>query len=242
MGVIRRTSQCLRGCFFAFRFVSDFRRRQPIATIQEIFPDGSSETKCPSVRNEMPSRNARGNRRRGCGELHIQTVNSRHGGERHFRAAIKASRPGTWTTPSVVHLAVLPSHQTPRTILAAAGTLPVTRHAEPMQFTHQNRVPGPKWQRVVSVQGDLRLSVHTSGVALPGHQPTRFRSGPGNTPETKRQKARSEERAFRVCPVPEKPQKISISADRPVRDARFEIVMMSPSPKSNTTAPFVSVA
>ncbi len=33
--------------FFAFRFVSDFRRRQPIATIQEIFTDRSSETKWP---------------------------------------------------------------------------------------------------------------------------------------------------------------------------------------------------
>ncbi len=42
--------------FFAFRFVSDFRRRQPIATIQEIFSDGSSETKWPlgSKRNGPP--------------------------------------------------------------------------------------------------------------------------------------------------------------------------------------------
>ena len=98
MGVIRRTFLLLRGCFFAFRFVSDFRARQPIATIQEIFPTGHLKRNAPPRRNEMPSRNARGNRRRGCGELHIQTVNSRHGGERHFRAAIKASRPGTWTT------------------------------------------------------------------------------------------------------------------------------------------------
>ncbi len=53
-----RTFQCLRADFFAFRFVSDFRRRQPIATIQEIFTDGSSETKCPSPpkRNALPKR------------------------------------------------------------------------------------------------------------------------------------------------------------------------------------------
>ncbi len=42
-----RTFQCLRADFFAFRFVLDFLRRQPIATVQEIFPDRSSETKCP---------------------------------------------------------------------------------------------------------------------------------------------------------------------------------------------------
>ena len=50
------------------------------------------ETKCPpETRGETAGERVRG-------ELHIQTVNSRHGGERHFRAAIKASRPGTWTT------------------------------------------------------------------------------------------------------------------------------------------------
>ena len=54
MGVIRRTFQRLRGCFFAFRFVSNFRRRHPVVIIAENFPDGSSETKCPPVRNEMP--------------------------------------------------------------------------------------------------------------------------------------------------------------------------------------------
>ena len=95
---MRRTFLLLRGCFFAFRFVSDFHARQPIVTIQEFFSTGHLKRNGPWARNEMPSRNARGNRRRGCGELHIQTVNSRHGGERHFRAAIKASRPGTWTT------------------------------------------------------------------------------------------------------------------------------------------------
>ncbi len=44
--------------FFAFRFVSDFRRRQPIVTIQENFSDGSSETKWPSPpkRNALPKR------------------------------------------------------------------------------------------------------------------------------------------------------------------------------------------
>ncbi len=53
-----RTFQRLRGYFFAFRFVSDFRRRQPIVTVQEIFSDGSSETKCPSPpkRNALPKR------------------------------------------------------------------------------------------------------------------------------------------------------------------------------------------
>ncbi len=47
MGVLRRTFLLLRADFFAFRFVSDLRRRQPIATIQEFFSDGSSETKWP---------------------------------------------------------------------------------------------------------------------------------------------------------------------------------------------------
>ena len=58
VGVMCRTFQCLRADFFAFRFVSDFRRRQPIATIQEIFTDGSSETKWPlgSKRNALPKR------------------------------------------------------------------------------------------------------------------------------------------------------------------------------------------
>ena len=40
----------------------------------------------------------------------------------------------------------------------------------------------------------------------------------------------------------ETPRKMSISSARPVRAFRFEIVMMSSPPKSNTTAPFVSVA
>ena len=58
VGVMRRTLQRLRGCFFAFRFVSDFRRRQPIVTIEQIFSDGSSETKWPpgSKRNALPKR------------------------------------------------------------------------------------------------------------------------------------------------------------------------------------------
>ncbi len=58
VGVMCRTFQCLRGYFFAFRFVLDFRRRQPVATIQEIFSDGSSETKWPlgSKRNALPKR------------------------------------------------------------------------------------------------------------------------------------------------------------------------------------------
>ena len=42
-----RTCLLLRADFFAFRFVSDFRRRQPIVTIREFFSDGSSETKWP---------------------------------------------------------------------------------------------------------------------------------------------------------------------------------------------------
>ena len=39
VGVIRRTSQLLRGDFFAFRFVSDFRARQHIDSIDQFFPD-----------------------------------------------------------------------------------------------------------------------------------------------------------------------------------------------------------
>ncbi len=65
VGVIRRTFQCLRADFFAFRFVSDFRRRQPLVTIQEFFPTGHLKRNAPPRRNEMPSRNARENRRRG---------------------------------------------------------------------------------------------------------------------------------------------------------------------------------
>ena len=53
-----RTCLLLRADFFAFRFVSDLRRRQPIVTIQEIFSDRSSETKWPlgSKRNALPKR------------------------------------------------------------------------------------------------------------------------------------------------------------------------------------------
>ncbi len=47
VGVMCRTFLLLRADFFAFRFVSDFRRRQPIVTIREFFSDGSSETKWP---------------------------------------------------------------------------------------------------------------------------------------------------------------------------------------------------
>ena len=54
VGVMRRTSRLLRGCFFAFRFVSDFRRQQPIATIQEFFPTGHLKRNGPWARNEMP--------------------------------------------------------------------------------------------------------------------------------------------------------------------------------------------
>ena len=61
VGVIRRTSRLLRGCFFAFRFVSDFRRRHPVVIIAENFSDGPSETKCPSVRNEMAPLKRAGN-------------------------------------------------------------------------------------------------------------------------------------------------------------------------------------
>ncbi len=58
VGVMCRTCLLLRADFFAFRFVSDLRRRQPIATIQEFFSDGSSETKWPlgSKRNALPKR------------------------------------------------------------------------------------------------------------------------------------------------------------------------------------------
>ena len=54
MGVIRRTYTLLRGDFFAFRFVLDFRARQHIATIQEIFPTGHLKRNGPWARNEMP--------------------------------------------------------------------------------------------------------------------------------------------------------------------------------------------
>ncbi len=56
VGVMCRTCLLLRADFFAFRFVSDLRRRQPVATIREIFSDGSSETKWPlgSKRNGPP--------------------------------------------------------------------------------------------------------------------------------------------------------------------------------------------
>ncbi len=58
VGVMCRTCLLLRADFFAFRFVSDLRRRQPVATIREIFSDGSSETKWPlgSKRNALPKR------------------------------------------------------------------------------------------------------------------------------------------------------------------------------------------
>ncbi len=58
VGVMHRTCLLLRADFFAFRFVSDFRRRQPIATVQEFFSDRSSETKWPlgSKRNALPKR------------------------------------------------------------------------------------------------------------------------------------------------------------------------------------------
>ena len=39
VGVIRRTYTLLRGDFFAFRFVSDFRARQHIDSIDQFFPD-----------------------------------------------------------------------------------------------------------------------------------------------------------------------------------------------------------
>ncbi len=58
VGVMCRTCLLLRDGFFAFRFVSDFPRRQPIVTIEQIFSDGSSETKWPSPpkRNALPKR------------------------------------------------------------------------------------------------------------------------------------------------------------------------------------------
>ena len=39
VGVMRRTYTLLRGDFFAFRFVSDFRARQHIDSIDQFFPD-----------------------------------------------------------------------------------------------------------------------------------------------------------------------------------------------------------
>ncbi len=58
VGVMRRTFQCLRADFFAFRFVSDFRPQQYIESIEQIFTDRSSETKWPSPpkRNALPKR------------------------------------------------------------------------------------------------------------------------------------------------------------------------------------------
>ncbi len=92
------TSACR---FFAFRFVSDFRRRQPIATIQEIFTDRSSETKWPlgSKRNAplkragKPPEGSRRNLRDTGGEKKCQEV--RHGQrQKNLRA--------TWRAP-VLH-------------------------------------------------------------------------------------------------------------------------------------------
>ncbi len=85
VGVMCRTFQLLCADFFAFRFVSDFRRRQPIVTIQEIFSDGSSETKwlLGSKRNALPKRagkppeGSRRNLRDTAGEKKCQE--SRHG-------------------------------------------------------------------------------------------------------------------------------------------------------------------
>ncbi len=96
MGVLRRTCLLLRADFFAFRFVSDFRRRQPIATIQEFFSDGSSETKWPSPpkRNALPKRAGKppeGSRRnlRDTGEKKCQE--SRHGQrQKNLRATGRA--------------------------------------------------------------------------------------------------------------------------------------------------------
>ena len=92
MGVMCRTCLLLRADFFAFRFVSDLRRRQPIATIQEFFSDGSSETKWPlgSKRNALPKR--AGNRRRGrAGICAIPAVKKMSGGPA-WPAAKKPSR------------------------------------------------------------------------------------------------------------------------------------------------------
>ncbi len=100
VGVMCRTFQCLRADFFAFRFVSDFRRRQPIATIQEIFTDGSSETKWPlgSKRNALPKRaqkppeGSRRNLRDTGGEKKCQE--SRHGQrQKNLRATWRAPVP-----------------------------------------------------------------------------------------------------------------------------------------------------
>ena len=65
-----------------------------------------------------------------CGELHIQTVNSRHEQSKTFLRRHQGI--ATRYLDSYLrwfHLAVLPRHETPRAILAAAGFLPVTRHA-----------------------------------------------------------------------------------------------------------------
>ncbi len=96
VGVMRRTCLLLRADFFAFRFVSDFRRRQPIATIQEIFTDRSSETKwlLGSKRNALPKRAGKppeGSRRnlRDTGEKKYQEV--RHGQrQKNLRATGRA--------------------------------------------------------------------------------------------------------------------------------------------------------
>ncbi len=89
------------------------------------YPPCAAET---GVSHESLDRTA-GERVRG--ELHIQTVNSRHERlktfpRRHRGIATKyLDNCLRW-----FHPAVLPSHQTPRAILAAAaGILPVTRHA-----------------------------------------------------------------------------------------------------------------
>ncbi len=91
------------------------------------YPPCAAET---GVSHESLDRTA-GERVRG--ELHIQTVNSRHERLKTFPRRHRGI--ATKYLDSYLrwfHLAVLPSHQTPRAILAAAaaaGILPVTRHA-----------------------------------------------------------------------------------------------------------------
>ena len=143
------------------------------------FSDGSSETKCPSVRNEMPSRNARGNRRRGCGELHIQTVNSRHGGERHFRAAIKAPRPGTWTTafggsPCRPPEPPNASHDTRRRRHPACNPPRRTNANSPTRIESPDQ-SGNGWfrSRVTSVCLCKQAELHSPGINRPGFDQAR---------------------------------------------------------------------
>ncbi len=102
VGVMCRTCLLLRADFFAFRFVSDFRRRQPIVIIQEIFSDGPSETKWPSPpkRNALPKR--AGKPPEGSRRNLRETGGEKISGGPAWPAAKKPSRDGTCSGPAPI--------------------------------------------------------------------------------------------------------------------------------------------